>query len=50
MEEIFELCDRITILRDGTYIDTKKISETDMNDVVKMMIGREIESGIRSGT
>lgn len=35
MEEIFELCDRITILRDGTYIDTKKISETDMNDVVK---------------
>lgn len=42
MEEIFELCDRITILRDGSYIDTKKISETDMNDVVKMMIGREI--------
>ena len=42
MEEIFELCDRITILRDGTYIDTKKISETDMNDVVKMMIRREI--------
>lgn len=42
MEEIFELCDRITILRDGSYINTKKISETDMNDVVKMMIGREI--------
>lgn len=42
MEEIFELCDRITVLRDGSYIGTKKISETDMNDVVKMMIGREI--------
>ena len=42
MDEIFELCDRITILRDGSYIGTKKISETDMNDVVKMMIGREI--------
>ena len=42
MEEIFELCDRITILRDGSYINTKKISDTDMNDVVKMMIGREI--------
>ncbi len=42
MEEIFELCDRITILRDGSYIGTKKIKETDMNDVVKMMIGREI--------
>lgn len=42
MEEIFELCDRITILRDGAYIDTKNIKDTDMNDVVKMMIGREI--------
>lgn len=42
MEEIFELCDRITILRDGEYIATKNISDTDMNDVVKMMIGREI--------
>lgn len=42
MEEIFYLCDRITVLRDGSYIGTKKIAETDMNDVVKMMIGREI--------
>ena len=42
MEEIFYLCDRITILRDGSYIGTKKIADTDMNDVVKMMIGREI--------
>lgn len=42
MEEIFDLCDRITVLRDGSYIGTKKISDTDMNDVVKMMIGREI--------
>lgn len=42
MEEIFEICDRITVLRDGSYVDTKKVSEVDMNDVVKMMIGREI--------
>ncbi len=42
MEEIFELCDRITILRDGQYIGTRLISETDMTEVVKMMIGREI--------
>lgn len=42
MEEIFELCDRITILRDGTYIDTKYIKDITMDDVVKMMIGREI--------
>ena len=42
MEEIFELCDRITILRDGTYVDTKFIKDITMDDIVKMMIGREI--------
>lgn len=42
MEEIFELCDRITILRDGTYIDTKFIKDIDMDDIVQMMIGRTI--------
>lgn len=42
MEEIFEICDRITVMRDGEYIDTKKTSDTNMNELVKMMIGREI--------
>ena len=42
MEEIFELCDRITILRDGSYVDTKYIKDINMDDIVRMMIGREI--------
>jgi len=42
MEEVFEICDRITVLRDGEFIETKQINDTDMNDVVRMMIGREI--------
>ena len=42
MEEIFELCDRITILRDGQYIGTEYIKDITMDDVVQMMIGREI--------
>ncbi|MBQ9109832.1 MAG: sugar ABC transporter ATP-binding protein [Oscillospiraceae bacterium] len=42
MEEIFELCDRITILRDGTYVGTENIKDINMDDVVRMMIGREI--------
>ena len=42
MEEIFKLCDRITVLRDGSYIGVKNIPETNMNEIVKMMIGREI--------
>ena len=42
MEEIFEMCERITILRDGQYVDTKYIKDITMDDVVQMMIGREI--------
>ena len=42
MEEIFALCDSITILRDGSYIGTEKICDVTMADIIKMMIGREI--------
>ncbi|MDR1147115.1 MAG: sugar ABC transporter ATP-binding protein, partial [Spirochaetaceae bacterium] len=42
MEEIFEICDRITVLRDGCYIATKGINETDMAGLVRLMIGRDI--------
>lgn len=42
MEEIFELCDRITVLRDGTYVGTEYIKDINMDDIVRMMIGREI--------
>jgi len=42
MEEIFQLCDRITILRDGQYVGTENIKDITMDGVVQMMIGREI--------
>lgn len=42
MEEIFEICDRVTVLRDGQFIGTRRIGETDMNSLIRMMIGREI--------
>ena len=42
MEEIFEMCERITILRDGQYVDSRYIKDINMDDVVQMMIGREI--------
>ena len=42
MEEIFRLCDRITILRDGQYVGTENICDITMDGVVQMMIGREI--------
>src|SRR5690625_2750100 len=42
MEEIFNICDRITILRDGLYIGTENIAETSFEEIVKMMVGREL--------
>jgi len=42
MEEIFAICDRITILRDGQYIGVRVIKETTFDEIVKMMVGREL--------
>ncbi|MFP5201423.1 MULTISPECIES: sugar ABC transporter ATP-binding protein [Bacillus] len=42
MEEIFAICDRITIMRDGKTVDTKAIPETNFHEVVKKMVGREL--------
>lgn len=42
MEEIFAICDTITILRDGEYVGTRIIKETSFDEVVNMMVGRSI--------
>jgi ABC-type sugar transport system ATPase subunit len=42
LEEIFQIADRISILRDGSLIRTQPISEIDLNEVIRMMVGREI--------
>lgn len=42
MDEIFRISDRLTVFRDGKYIATKDISETDYDDVVSMMVGRSV--------
>jgi len=42
MEEIFAICDRITILRDGQYVGVRVIKETTFDEIVKMMVGREL--------
>ncbi|TVX93430.1 sugar ABC transporter ATP-binding protein [Paenibacillus agilis] len=42
MEEIFLMCDRISVLRDGSFIGTEDISETTIEHIVHMMVGREI--------
>lgn len=42
MEEVFELSDYITVIRDGEVIDTRKADEIDQATVIKMMVGREM--------
>lgn len=42
LEEIFELADRVTVLRDGQYITTLNIKETNTNELIKFMVGREL--------
>ncbi|WP_261305426.1 sugar ABC transporter ATP-binding protein [Paenibacillus andongensis] len=43
MEEIFRICDQVTVMRDGHYIGTEYIANTTMDHLVKMMVGREIK-------
>lgn len=41
LEELFHLCDRATVLRDGVLVDTVEIAETNRDQIVRMMVGRE---------
>lgn len=43
LEEIFELCDTVTVLRDGRHVDTRPTKELDAAGLVKLMVGRAIE-------
>ncbi len=42
MAEIFSLCDRVTVFRDGRYVATEKVAALSPDDVVRLMVGREI--------
>jgi len=43
LEEIFQIADRVTVLRNGKYIDTLNVSETDKDQIISRMVGRYIE-------
>ncbi|NRD76900.1 sugar ABC transporter ATP-binding protein [Bacillus sp. BRMEA1] len=42
MEEIFQICDRISVLRDGHFIDVKEVAKTNFDEIVKLMVGRQL--------
>lgn len=44
LQEVFELADRVTVLRDGEYIGTQPVSQTTERDLISMMVGRTIDN------
>lgn len=42
LEELFALADRVTVLRDGSYVGTKLLNEVTRDDLIRMMVGRTI--------
>lgn len=42
MDELFEIADRVTVLRDGKYVGTKNVSDTNRHELIRMMVGREL--------
>ncbi len=46
LEEIFEICDRVTVLRDGHWIATNEIADLDREQIIRLMVGRELKQMI----
>ena len=44
IDEVFQIADRVSVLRDGKYIDTKDIQDLDHDKLISMMVGREISN------
>ena len=44
MDEIFNICDEISVLRDGSLVMTKESKDTDMNELIAAMVGRCLDN------
>lgn len=42
MSELEQICDRVTVMRDGTYVGTEVVKETTKDKLISMMVGREL--------
>ncbi|MDO4548884.1 MAG: sugar ABC transporter ATP-binding protein [Clostridia bacterium] len=43
MSELSEVCDRVTVLRDGSYVGTRDVATTSKDELIAMMVGRELD-------
>lgn len=44
LEELFEIADRVTVLRDGTHVATKSMTDVNQTELIRLMVGREISA------
>ena len=49
LEEVFEICDRVTVMRDGRIVGTRDIHEIDAPDLIHMMVGGGVQEYHREG-
>jgi ribose transport system ATP-binding protein len=50
LDEVFALADRVTVLRDGRKVATKRVDELDHGALVELIVGRRVELGVASAT
>ena len=48
LEELFEIADRVTVMRDGAYVGTEKMADIDRRKLIAMMAGRELKESYPS--
>lgn len=43
LKEVFEICDRLTVLRDGEFIGERLVSDVDESEIIRLMVGRTLD-------
>ena len=41
-DEVFDLCDTVTVMRDGEYVDSRSVADVTVEELVSLMVGREV--------
>jgi rhamnose transport system ATP-binding protein len=44
LDEVFQIADRVTVLRDGSLVGTRRVAETSESELVQMMVGRRVDA------